>query len=58
MSTFFSADIYLARVVGKRARAYLSDAADIDRKEMAASSTDIRVGAWSKREVQELETSK
>ena len=58
MSKFFSADVCLARVVGKRARAYLSDAADIDRKEMAASSTDIRVGAWSKREVQELETSK
>ena len=33
-------------------------AVDIDRKEMAASSTGIRVGAWSKREVQELETSK
>ena len=45
MSTFFSADIYLARVLAKSARAYLSDAADKDRKEMAASSTGIRAGS-------------
>ena len=45
MSKFFSADVCLARVVGKRARAYLSDAADIDRKEMAVSSTVIRAGS-------------
>ena len=44
MSTFFSADIYLARVLAKRARAYLSDAAHIDRGEMVASSTGIRAG--------------
>ena len=61
MSTFFSADICLARVLGKRARArtcQMLGAVDIDRKEMAASSTGISVGAWTKREVQELETSK
>ena len=39
--TFSSPDICLARALAKRARAYLSDAADIDRKEMAASSTGI-----------------
>ena len=50
MSTIFSADICLARVLAKRARARTCQSADIDRKEMAASSTGIRVGAWSKRE--------
>ena len=45
MSKFFSADVCLAQVVGKRARAYLSVAADIDRKEMAVSSTVIRAGS-------------
>ena len=36
MSTFFSADICLARVLAKRARARTCQIADIDRKEMAA----------------------
>ena len=41
MSTFFSVHICLARVLAKRARAYLSDAVDIDREDWAASSTGI-----------------
>ena len=45
MSKFFSADVCLARVLAKRARAYLSDADDVDRKEMSVSSTVIRAGS-------------
>ena len=57
---FSSPDICLARTLAKRACARTCQMLPIltERKEMAASSTGIRVGAWSKRGVQELETSK
>ena len=57
-----SSDICLARTLAKLARARARNCQMLailtERKGMAASSTGIRVGAWSKREVQELETSK